>query len=932
LKDVAMDERSVLILGRDEEQGRVERFLAGPRPAMLLVEGRAGIGKTTVWRYGIEAAERAGFHVLAFRSAEAERFLTFGGLAGLFPDRLLDEVLPGIPQARRRALESALLRGEPGGRAVESGVVGLGALSVLNALAERSPVVVGIDDLQWLDDTTSKVLQYALRRVGSAEVVVLAARRTDEGSEPALELALPEDRRTTVRLGPLSVGAIGRLVRERLGLVLARTVAARLHQESDGNPFVALELARAALARGSLPAPGQPFPVSADVASLVGGRISSRSPEAREALLVLAALAHPTQGLLVRAIGSRATAALRELVDADLVRSEGAEIRCAHPLIASVAYARALPEERRQLHHRLARVVEDHEERARHLALGVDGPDDAVAEALDEAAEAARRRGASGAAADLAELAVTLTPPGDRSARARRELVVSERLLDAGSATSARDAALRSVELLPPGPPRVNALIVLARIESGYLGDIATAGRCFRQALDEAGTDRAALVRAHAWAGMDDQQDGSWDARAAHARAVLDLMAGREDEDPDSVASALVTLAEAAFRAGRGLDIGLLDRAVSLEAGTRLPPILMPSVQRLGFLGHAGRHSEAKRGIEARVEESERRGDWSDRVLLLRYLAYLGWCTGDLAEAWGRIEQAEEAAAEVGAGRGLIWALGGRILAAMGRFEEARDWCNKGVMSGKELGQWVWEMHGLASLGFLELTLGDAMEAAKALEAASMVAGIVQVLESGLERTVGDLIEALIGAGRLDEANERTAGLEAEVAASGHPWSAMVAARCRGLLEASAGRTDDALASLDRSLAADTLGEMKLERGRTLLAMGRVRRAANRRRAARETLTEARAVFDACGSRAWAARADADIAGLSGRVASPTELTGAERRVTELAAAGKTNREIAQELFISARTVESHLSSAFRKLGVRTRAGLGPALARLGSS
>jgi DNA-binding CsgD family transcriptional regulator len=275
--------------------------------------------------------------------------------------------------------------------------------------------------------------------------------------------------------------------------------------------------------------------------------------------------------------------------------------------------------------------------------------------------------------------------------------------------------------------------------------------------------------------------------------------------------------------------------------------------------------------------------------------------------------------------------MGAQIHAGRGDEGTARAWAERAVTSGRGIAAWWWELRGLAAVLLLELTLGDAEAAAEAAIAVrDLSARPGERYEPGWNRVHGDVVEGLVVAHRLDEAEVQARWLE-DRAAGGHPWSVMVAARSRGLLEASSGRAEQALVHFDRSLRADAANEMALERGRTLLAMGRVLRSANRRRSARETLTEARTIFERCGSRPWAARAAAELAGVSGRVASPTELTGTERRVAELAAEGKTNREIAEELFVSARTVESHLSSTFRKLGIRTRAGLASALARRGS-
>jgi DNA-binding CsgD family transcriptional regulator len=927
-----MDEHAAPILGRDEERDRIKRFLSRPRPAVLLVEGDAGIGKTTMWRHGVAEAERLGFTVLAFRPGEAERSLTFAGLAGLLPDSVLDEALPDIPGPRRHALEVALLRrgGRPEG--VDSRTVGLGVLSVLELIAGEAPVLVAMDDLTWLDEPTVRVLEFALRRIGEADLAVLAARRTEGASAglAPLEAAFPESARQRVALGPMSVGAIGRLVHDRLGLPLPRMVAARLHQESGGNPFIALELARAAAARGNLPAPGEPFPVTGDAASLIGDRLAGVSAEAREMLLVISALAHPTTGLLARTLGEEVSErSLEELVGADLVRVDGEDARCAHPLIASAAYSGALPSRRRRLHTRLAAAVEDVEERARHRALGTAGPDETVAGALDQAATLARTRGASGAAAELAELAVSLTPPADRPERARRELVLAEYRMQAGSVTEARDTALRAVELLPPGPDRVDPLLLLGRIAAAELGDITSGGRWFQQALDEAGDDRAALVRAHVDAGRwaDELGDARGEREAEHARAALDLLSGHEEEDPYYAAMALVMLAEARFRSGRGLDVELLDRAVELEPES-LPIRNRPSTERAIGLGVAGRHRASIKAIEACLARAEQEGDWGVRPLLFWTLARTEWWTGNLPEAAKHIDLAEELAAELGMEEGIIWAVGAPIRAAMGLTEDARVWSERAVRKGREGSFWWWELHGHAAIVFLELTTGNVPAAAGALSAAVEIDSRLGHFEPGWDRIQGDFVEAFLGMGQLHEAADTTALLEDRAASGRHPWSLVVSARCRGLVSEANGDTEQALECFDRSLAADELGEMALERARTLLAKGRVLRRTNQRRAAREALGEAMRTFESCGAAPWAEKARRELAGVSGRVASATELTGTERRVAELAAAGRTNSEIAKDLFVSVRTVESQLSAAYRKLGVRSRTELAAALSR----
>lgn len=922
---------SMAILGRDAERERLERFVVGLGPAMLLVEGEPGIGKTTLWRHGTAVAEQSGMRVLAVRPGEAERPLAFAGLAGLLTDALLNATLPSIPEPRRRALDAALLRdrGSDRGQDADPGTVGLAVLSVLGQLAVAAPVLVALDDLQWVDEATLRALEFALRRLGTTPVSVLATRRGAVSAEPAetapLELAFPEDRRERLVLGGLSVGSIGRLVHDRLGLALPRPVVARLREEAGGNPFLALELARAIAAQGRLPTPGEPLRVVGDAGSVLAGRITRLPPTAGRLLLALAALAHPTVELLERALGEQAVAeAIPQLVATDLARLDGSDVRCAHPLVASVAYSAALPARRREVHERLAAVVHDTEQAARHRALAAIGPDESVAAALDGAAEDARRRGASDEAAELAELAVRLSPTDDPMVVSRRESVVARRRLGAGSAAEAREAACRSLELLPPGPGRIETLVLLAMIEQD-LAELGAARGWLRRALDEAGDDRAALARAHVAAASMAWYDVNWERE--HAQAALDLLAGHETDDPESVATAMIVLADTDLYGGHGPNFELIDRAVRLEASLDVPLMARPSTSRANYLGHAGRHSESAAAIEAVLAAAEREGDWTSRPHLLRCLAWVDLCAGHLQAALGHADEAEALAEELGLDDGNIWAVSGHVRAALGRLDEARDRCRRAVDRARAVGNPWAEIRAIGALGFLELTVGDPAAAVVALAPARAALDQMGLLEPGWYRVDGDLAEALVMVGRLDEAENVIATFESRAAGGCHPWSMVVSARARGLLEAARGADDAAIRSFERSLATVGLDQMAVERGRTLLALGATLRRANRRRAARAALEESITVLAAAGCVPWTERARVESAGVSGRIASPTELTGMERRVAELVAAGRTNREVAVELFLSVRTVESHLSSAYGKLDVRSRTELGVALA-----
>src|SRR5262245_3344241 len=224
------------VVGRSDELAEIEHFLARPWPAMLYLEGEAGIGKSTLWQATVDRALLDGrvAQVLRFRPGEAEHHLAFAGLGGLFSQRVLDELLPQLPRPRRRALESALLLSDADQITTAPVTVGLGVLSMLLLLA-RKPVLLAIDDLPWLDESSVAALAFALRRLDSAPVGLVAAGRSGSAANLArLSLALTNDRATKVNIGPLSPGAVGQLIQLRLGLTIPRHALIRLHEASRG--------------------------------------------------------------------------------------------------------------------------------------------------------------------------------------------------------------------------------------------------------------------------------------------------------------------------------------------------------------------------------------------------------------------------------------------------------------------------------------------------------------------------------------------------------------------------------------------------------------------------------------------------------------------------------------------------------------------------
>jgi predicted ATPase len=277
------------IVGRDAELASLHAFTgeAEGQAAALVLEGEAGIGKSTLWEAGVEHARAKGLRVLTSRPADAERSLGYAGLADLL-EALIDDVLPALLTPRRRALQVALVREEASGDPVDRRTLAVAVRDVLQVLGERGPTMIAIDDVQWLDPSSSRALAFAVRRLDANPVSLFLARRLGESAHQSeLERALGADRVRRLAIGPLSVGALHRLLRDRQQRPFARQTLLRIHERSGANPFFALEPARI------LPEdvdPLEPLPVPETLDELLGTRISALPASTRKALALAAAL------------------------------------------------------------------------------------------------------------------------------------------------------------------------------------------------------------------------------------------------------------------------------------------------------------------------------------------------------------------------------------------------------------------------------------------------------------------------------------------------------------------------------------------------------------------------------------------------------------------------------------------------------------------
>ncbi len=894
------------IVGRDEELRVIGAFFGGTDaqgPDAVVLEGEAGIGKSTLWRAGVEAGQERGMRVLTAEPAEAERGLAYAGLGDLF-EGMVDDVLPALEPPRRRALEVALLS-EPGER-VHARALAVAVRDALDALCDSEPTSLAVDDVQWLDSASSSALAFALRRLPTTRLAVLLARRS--GTEPSeLERALPAERVRLLRVEPLSVGAVHRLVRDRTGRSFGRQTLLRIHERAGGNPFFALELARAL---GPDVDPIAPLPVPDTLEALVRARIEDLPAASREALALAAALGTAPEALLEHA--GVAEEALDQAAAAQVIVREQGTVRFSHPLLASVLYADIGSGERQRVHARIARILDDPLVRARHLALSTDGPDETVASILDEAVQTAGERGAAAVAAELAEHALRLTPPAEDGERARRALATARAEQAAGEWTRARAIAAGLLEEGDGGPVRAEALMLLAG-----LGSVEEACDLLTEALEEARSRldlEAAIQIQLAWSTR--FREGAAGA-LPHAYAALDL--AEQLGDAALRVEALAMVAYLGLVAGDVAAPQVAARALDVATATGDPLLVRVASMAVADTLHHERRISVRELLERDYVE------WRDRDELwgAELLWVLSW-----VELWaGRWELAADYAArarDIRAQYGLeipqtLLPLS-LIALHQGQLDVARNLSERAlVLAGEQLGLHP-PIH-LAILGLVRLWAGDAAGSIERLAEADEQATRLGWGEPTQRPWTGDFAEALLELGRVDDAVRLVDRWEADASRLGRDWVLAEATRCRGFVAAARGELGEAASLLEEAIARHEAVGDRFGRARALLALGGVRRRALQKSAARDAIDAALAGFEELGAATWVERARAELGRISGRTRA-NGLTPAERRVAELVAKGRTNREVAAALFLGERTVASHLTHIYAKLGVRSRTEL----------
>ncbi|WP_099021191.1 helix-turn-helix transcriptional regulator [Mycolicibacterium palauense] len=594
---------------------------------------------------------------------------------------------------------------------------------------------------------------------------------------------------------------------------------------------------------------------------------------------------------------------------------EGNRVRFCDPLMSRGVYLRASPATRRSMHRRLSAIVAEPELKARHLAWAATEGDPQTLAALDEAARSAHARGAPTTAAELLDIAMHLG--GDTPQRRIRS---AGHHLAAGDAATARQLLETTANGLPPGELRSKAFAQLAAVcvvDDNLLEAAALLERALGEARDPAQRTRISIALAFALA------NGGHPGAAADRIDEATAQAERLGHPP-LLCQALTLGVHLRFLRGGGVDESALRRAMTLEGRSRVPTAFRPSVHRALLSAWTGRLREAREELLAVRRECMDHGEETELIPVTFNSFLVELWLGHVDDARAVADDAMERAAALGGdlARGLALTMRAALAALTGDAEQARADTGAALEATNRCGASTLAMWPTSIRGFLELSLQEHRTALATLE--PMLAALEPSAPTEIITAVfvPDAVEAMIETGALDRAEALIQRLERTGTRLGRPWALAVGARCRSLLFAATGDLESATRSAHEALRAHARQDMPFERARTELVLGRLQRRRRQRDAAAASLRRCLAVFDELGATVWADRTRAELARVDVTPGAGTGLTSSEKRVAELAAEGRTNRDIAATLFISPKTVEANLARAYRKLGIRCRAQL----------
>ncbi len=904
-----------------DEAASVTEFLdaAARQPSALLIDGEPGIGKTTLWLATHDEARQAGFRVLSTRASEAESLLDFVGLDDLLGD-VEPEVLDSLPVVGRQALEQVLIRAGGPKADIDRRSVAAAFMSIIEELAVRTPVLLAVDDVQWIDAATRDALAYALRRVRGRIGIVVTERTVPDRSGAVSWLDLGRSESVTrLTIAPMPLGRLHRLMSSRTGRSFPRSTMARIAEISGGNPYYALELAHALDTADS--AWGSALPST--LTDVMGLRVGQLDEEVHEVLLAAACVTHPTLDLLaaiLRRPVRRIVTLLEVPENRGIVVIDGGQLHFSHPLLAHVVYSQARPADRRRIHRTVAGIEPVLERQARHMALAATTGDPETLLALDSAADAARAKASPAVAAELLELAIGLG-----GGTATRRVNAAHSHLLSGDVDRALALLEPAASELPEGPLRARARVLLGGALS-VRGDFGRAVEQLHAAVVDAADDPALTVRTHLTLAITLSTAGDAQGAARHAQ----LARTRADEFADRMLISQALAAQVLFRCanGQGVDEVSLQRAIDLEqrhdTGVHTAAPFSARIVKALVSSWTGRLTEARGQLIDAQRHCAARGSDVDMLWVQSHAA--------MVDIWlGRHRDATQITDDMLLGAEQLDSIPARALAAVprgliaaleGREADARAEVGLVLEHSDRLGETTLLDGPRMVLGFLELSLGQHAAAVEALHPLLARSGVEGHTEIASWWFLPDLMEAAFALGRTDEFEPWVDALEDNGARLNRPWMIAIGARCRTMLLAARGEIHAAEEAAARSLEAHDALPMPFERARTQLVVGQLQRRLRQKHAARVTLADALATFEGLGASLWADRARAELgraaAGPSQHILTPSEL-----RVAELVASGMTNRDVAAAMYISPKTVEHNLGRIYRKLGIRGRAELG---------
>lgn len=903
------------LVGRERECAGLSDFVSRVRDGgsqALVLSGEAGIGKTALLRHVREHAH--GCRLVEAVGVESEMEMAYAGLHQLCAP-LLDH-LGGVPEPQREALSTAF--GLTSGRAPDRFLVGLAVLSLLSEAARRRPVICLVDDLQWLDEASIHTIAFVARRLRAEAVGVVFTER-DIGVEEYLP-SLPR-----LRVAGLSDADARALLMSAVTGPLDERVRDRIVAETHGNPLALLQLPR-----------GLKSEEIAGGFGLTGlgaltGRIEQSfrrrlapMPAATRRLLVVAA-AEPGQDavLIWRAAGRLGV----NMEDAEPAAADGfvsfaGQVRFCHPLARSTVYKAALPDERRAAHQSLADATDpltDPERRAWHRAHATSGLDEDVAAELERSAVLAQARGGRAAAAAFHERAAELTP--DPARRAQRALIAAMSKYEAGSP----ERALRLLAIAEAGPPdesrRARGELVRARIVSRLTPGVGSPLLAAAKRLESLDHELARETYRDAfYAARIAGRLGRGGGMREVASATLQSGSLRgQDNVFDRILGGSATITAEGYSAGARSVINALAafRDLDLSSETVFP--WLPFACRVAFDVW---DDESARSLSTQtITFARERGALSTLHTALMLGAGYRMFAGDFSAAEALADECEligEATTIPKPAYGLVM-----VAAWRGREQQVASIIDDATPEATDRGEGQW----LTAIGWAESVLNNGLgRYDRALPAAER--GSRYPSELALANwSMVELVEAAARCGQPERGAAAAQHLSDMAEACGSDWIVGVAARSRALL------TEGPSAERDYRVAIDHLSRTRLrtEAARARLVYGEWLRRAGRRVDAREQLRLAHDVFDEIRADGFAARAGRELAATGETVrkrsaGTQTELTQQESQVARLAAQGRTNPQIATQLFVSPRTVEWHLRKVFGKLGITSRRELRDAL------